>query len=125
MLFGDLLCVTPSVSPPPPLSCCSQLRMPPPNGSTTRPRGFRAGPTAADGKPDLSGLWRLEPKVDPTRTLDEAGPQPWVVDAAKKFMHELGRDDTGVLCLPSGPRATTSAPLVKFVQTPAMLTMLY
>jgi hypothetical protein len=82
-------------------------------------------PMTADGNPDLTGLWRMEAKIDPTRTLDAAGPQPWVVDAAKKFMHELGRDDTGVLCLPSGPRAATSAPYAKFIQTPALTTILY
>jgi hypothetical protein len=82
-------------------------------------------PMTADGKPDLTGLWQMEPKIDPTKTLDAAGPQPWVVDARNRFMHELGRDDTGVLCLPSGPRSTTSAPYAKFIQTPAVTTILF
>ena len=82
-------------------------------------------PTTADGKPDLSGMWRFEPKSNPGTLIDAAGPQPWVVDAAKKFMHELGRDDTGVHCLPSGPRALHSMDFAKFVQTPSLITVLY
>ena len=82
-------------------------------------------PMAANGKPDLTGLWRLEPKTNPGTLIEAAGPQPWIVDAARKFMHELGRDDTGVHCLPSGPRALHNAPFAKFVQTPSLLTVLY
>jgi hypothetical protein len=88
--------------------------------SMTAPR-----PMASNGKPDLTGLWRLEPKSNPGTLIEAAGPQPWIVDAARKFMHELGRDDTGVHCLPSGPRALHSAPFAKFVQTPSLVTVLY
>ena len=82
-------------------------------------------PTLADGKPDLTGLWRLEPKSNPGALIVAAGPQPWIVDAAKKYEHELGRDDTGVHCLPSGPRALHSEAFAKFVQTPSLMMVLY
>jgi hypothetical protein len=82
-------------------------------------------PTAPDGKPDLSGLWSLQAKSNPGTLIEAAGPQPWIVDAARKFMHELGRDDTGVHCLPSGPRALHGMDFAKFVQTPSLITVLY
>lgn len=82
-------------------------------------------PTTREGKPDLTGMWRFEPKSNPGTLLEAAGPQPWIVDAARKYMHELGRDDTGVHCLPSGPRLLHGADFAKFVQTPSLITVLY
>jgi hypothetical protein len=79
----------------------------------------------ANGKPDLTGLWRLEPKTNPGTLIEAAGPQPWIVDAARKYMHELGRDDPGVHCLPEGPRALHGAAFAKFVQAPSVVTVLY
>ena len=82
-------------------------------------------PVTADGRPDLTGLWALEAKIDVAGALDAAGPQPWIVDAAKTYMHELGRNDTGVLCLPAGPRDTIGVQFAKVIQTPALVTVLY
>ena len=67
----------------------------------------------------------LSQKSDLGAALEASGPQPWIADAAKKYMHELGRNDTGVHCLPSGPRAFLGADFVKFIQTPAVTTVLY
>lgn len=84
-------------------------------------------PKLPDGKPDLSGSWRLQPKqgVDLKKAIRAAGVQPWAEARYERYEFELGRDDPGVHCLPLGPRATQSYGFAgKFVHTPGLLVVL-
>src|SRR5688572_8789654 len=118
-----------------------------PNGE---PNLNAPAPKTADGKPDLSGLWRgggapapaagrqggpAEPSSPvPLATFRDVGAnvkeglplQPWAADVLKKRRADGSKDNPEAHCLPMGIMQfhTQGAPR-KFIQTPGVLVILY
>lgn len=85
-----------------------------------------ATPRAADGKPDLSGIWTPDRSFiyDISTSLapgEQLPLQPWAAEAAKKRM---SHDDPEANCLPAGVPRQAPYPW-KIVQTPALVVFLF
>ncbi len=98
-----------------------------PRTADGKPNLAAPAPKAADGHPDLSGVW--SPDARPLQVIapDEAIPfQPW----SKKLTEERadgarGKDDPAAFCVPGMPKLLVLPYPYKVVQVPGMMLMLY
>jgi hypothetical protein len=87
-------------------------------------------PRSADGKPDLSGVWRVKQTsylVYVTSDLKPEEIRPWAAALYKRREDDFRKDSDGIACLPPGPKAGVSGlgfPM-KIVQTPSLVVVLY
>jgi hypothetical protein len=87
-------------------------------------------PHTPDGKPDISGHWLFPQHPgyigNIAADLAPADVQAWADASFAARMAELGKDDPWTIgCQPAGPRAITTVPRMKIVQTPAVIVILF
>lgn len=92
-------------------------------------------PRAADGHPDLSGVWEMYNESEMPRLLmnlasdlkpGEVQMLPWAEALYKERQANNSKDHPGAQCLPSGiPEKDTVPAPYKIIQTPGLIVFLY
>ena len=96
----------------------------------TKPNLAAPAPKAADGHPDLTGLWQLGIEIgyaaNITADLAASDIQPWAAALSRTRLEDFGKDDPEITgCLPGGPRHITRGGLTKIIQTPSLVIFLF
>jgi hypothetical protein len=87
-------------------------------------------PRAADGHPDLSGLWQLGIETgyaaNITADLPAESVQRSAAALSRLRLEDFGKDDPEITgCKPGGPRHITRGGLTKIIQTPQLIVFLF
>jgi hypothetical protein len=99
-----------------------------PRAPDGRPDLAATTPRTADGNVDFSGLWQPNAggyQINATADLSPSDIQPWAAAVTKQRVDNFFRENPVALCLPPGPTVRAMTGMVKIVQTPNLIVMLY
>ena len=101
-----------------------------PRDGAGKPNMAAPAPRAADGHPDLSGLWQLGVEIgyaaNITADLPASSIQRSAAALSRQRLEDFGKDDPEITgCKPGGPRHITHGGLSKIIQTPNLILILF
>ena len=100
-----------------------------PRSANGKPNLTAAAPRVGD-KPDLSGLWNMGVNLgyaaNLTSDLGNGDIQPWAADLSRRRLAEFGKDDPETVgCRAGGPRHITRPGIVRVIQSPTVIAILF